>query len=65
MSFSIGSLIAWSKDGAWRVGVSGQIGSRSFLTSWRKDSASNVNAAPRRACARTGSGIASNCARVR
>jgi len=47
------------------VELSGNKGARNFLTRVRKEGASKVKAAPRRACAVSGSGIADNCWRER
>lgn len=65
MSSATGSLTAWSKLGAYSVRLSGNSGSRSLRTSVRNEEPSNVKAAPRRACAVVGSGIADSCARDR
>ena len=58
MSFSTGSFRAWSKEGAKYVGIPGVNGSRSNLMRASRAEGSNVKAAPRRACAVSGSGIA-------
>ena len=65
MSFATGSLIAWSKDGAYNVRVDGVKGERISRTKERKEEPSNVNSAPRRACAWPGSGRAESWARER
>lgn len=65
ISLALGSLSAWSKEGAWIVRVEEVSGSRMDWIRERKEEPSNVNSAPRRACAWTGSGMAESWARVR
>jgi len=57
--------MAWSKEGAKKVGVVGLRGARRRVTRESSETGSNVKAAPRRACAVSGSGIAESWARVR
>ncbi len=51
MSDGMGSLRAWEKEGAEMMAVVGVKGARRAVTRMRRDGASNVKAAPRRACA--------------